>query len=104
MTGVAVTLGAGTLSNDAGNVSAQGPLNATAAGALSNQGGQFVSQGAMQIHGGTVSNYQGTMQSAAGFGLYAASLDDTAGHITSLNGDGLNLGITGTLLNTASAA
>ncbi|MCG5076749.1 hemagglutinin repeat-containing protein [Paraburkholderia tagetis] len=99
VTGGSVALDAGRLSNQGGNVSAQGPLTATAAGDLSNQGGTFVSQGAMQVRGGAVANHQGTMQSAAGFALYAASLDNTAGRITSLNGDSLSLGITGTLLN-----
>ncbi|MEX3949948.1 hemagglutinin repeat-containing protein [Paraburkholderia sp. EG287B] len=100
MTGGAVTLNAGRLSNQGGNVSAQGPLNATAAGDVSNQAGVFVSQGAMQVRsGGAVANGQGTMQSAMGFSLSGTSLDNTAGRITSLNGDGLNLGVTGTLLN-----
>ncbi|PVX82656.1 hemagglutinin repeat-containing protein [Paraburkholderia unamae] len=100
MTGGAVTLNAGRLSNQGGNVSAQGPLNATAAGDVLNQGGVFVSQGAMQVRGGgAIANGQGTMQSAMGFSLAGTSLDNTAGRITSLNGDGLNLGVTGTLLN-----
>ncbi|WP_375541702.1 hemagglutinin repeat-containing protein [Paraburkholderia sp. CNPSo 3281] len=100
MTGGAVTLDAGRLSNQGGNVSAQGSLNATAAGDVSNQGGVLVSQGAMQVRGGgSIANRQGTMQSAMGFSLSGTSLDNTAGRITSLNGDGLNLGMTGTLLN-----
>ncbi|WP_175198494.1 hemagglutinin repeat-containing protein, partial [Paraburkholderia caffeinitolerans] len=99
VTGGTVTLDAGGLSNQGGKISAQGPLNATAAGDLSNQGGQFVSQGAMQVRGGAVTNNQGTMQSAAGFSLFGTSLDNTAGRITSLNGDGLNLGVSGALLN-----
>ncbi|WP_213308749.1 beta strand repeat-containing protein [Paraburkholderia sacchari] len=99
VSGGAVTLDAGRLSNQGGKISAQGSLNATAAGDLSNQGGQFVSQGAMQVRGGAVANNQGTMQSAAGFSLFGTSLDNTAGRITSLNGDGLNLGVSGALLN-----
>nr|WP_310633351.1 filamentous hemagglutinin N-terminal domain-containing protein [Paraburkholderia sp.] len=99
LAGGAVTLVAGRLSNQGGNVSAQGALNASAAGDLSNQGGVFVSQGAMQVRGAAIDNRQGTMQSAAGLTLSGASLDNTAGRVTSLNGDGLNLGLTGTLLN-----
>ncbi|MCP3706217.1 hemagglutinin repeat-containing protein [Paraburkholderia sp. CNPSo 3274] len=100
MSGGAVTLNAGSLSNQGGNVSAQGPLNATAAGDVSNEGGVLVSQGTMQVRGGgAIANGQGTMQSAMGFSLSGTSLDNTAGRITSLNGDGQNLGVTGTLLN-----
>jgi filamentous hemagglutinin len=93
--GSGVALNAGSLSNQGGQVSAQGPLNATVAGDLSNQGGQLVSQGAMQVRGGAIANNQGTMQSAAGLALSGASLDNTGGQILSLNGDGLNLGVTG---------
>ncbi len=97
--GSGVTLNAGSISNQAGAVSAQGPLVAQASGQIANQGGSFVSQNAMQVRGGAIANNAGTMQAALGFQVSGSSLDNTAGHLLSLNGDGLNLGVTGTLVN-----
>ncbi|WP_246270461.1 hemagglutinin repeat-containing protein [Paraburkholderia solisilvae] len=101
LTGGGVTLTAGNLSNQGGEISAQGPLVAQASGQIANQGGEFVSQGAMQMHGGAIANDQGTLQSAAGLSVSGTSLDNTAGRITSLNGDGLTVTTTGQLTNVA---
>ncbi|HEY2020597.1 filamentous hemagglutinin N-terminal domain-containing protein, partial [Paraburkholderia sp.] len=101
LTGSGVMLSAGNLSNQGGDISAQGPLVAQASGQLANQGGSIVSQDAMQVSGGAIVNNQGTMQSAASLSVAGASLDNTAGRITSLNGDGLSVTTTGQLLNAA---
>ncbi|SDB88406.1 two-partner secretion domain-containing protein [Paraburkholderia lycopersici] len=97
--GSSATFTAGSISDQGGSVSTQGPLNMQASGAIANQGGSFISQGAMNVRGGAIANNNGTMQSAAALSISASSLDNTAGQILSLNGDGLNLGVTGTLLN-----
>ncbi len=99
--GSSATLTAGSLSNQGGDVSAQGPLDVTAASDLSNRGGSMVSQGAMQVQGGAIANNQGTMQSAAAMSVSGASVDNTAGRITSLNGDGLSVATTGQITNAA---
>ncbi|MEX3817306.1 hemagglutinin repeat-containing protein [Paraburkholderia sp. BR14262] len=97
--GGGATLVAGSISNQGGSVSAQGTLTAQASGQIANQGGEFISQGAMQVRGGSIANNQGTMQSAAGLSVAGASLDNTAGRITSLNGEGLTVTTTGALTN-----
>ncbi|MBB5442945.1 filamentous hemagglutinin [Paraburkholderia sp. WSM4177] len=101
LTGGGVTLNAANLSNQGGEISAQGPLIAQASSQLANQGGSIVSQGAMQVSGGAIANNQGTMQSAGGLSVTGSSLDNTAGRITSLNGDGLSVTTTGQLVNAA---
>ena len=96
-----MTLSAGSILNQGGEISAQGPLVAEASGQIANQSGSIVSQGAMQVSGGDIENNQGTMQSAAGMTVAGSSVDNTAGRITSLNGDGLSVTTTGQLLNAA---
>ncbi|WP_175153472.1 filamentous hemagglutinin N-terminal domain-containing protein, partial [Paraburkholderia ultramafica] len=105
LTGGVVTLSARNLSNQGGEISAQGPLvvqtSTQASGLIANQGGSIVSQGTMQVSGGAIANNQGTIQSAAGLSVAGSSLDNTAGRITSLNGDGLSVTTTGQLVNAA---
>lgn len=97
------TLTAGGISNQGGKVSAQGPLNVQSNGAIANQGGTLVSENAMQVRGGAIANNQGTIQSAAGMNISGNSLDNSAGRVTSLNGDGLSIATTGQLVNAAGA-
>ncbi|HDV8350260.1 TPA: hemagglutinin repeat-containing protein [Burkholderia vietnamiensis] len=97
------TLTAGSISNQGGKVSAQGPLNVQSNGAIANQGGTLVSENAMQVRGGAIANNQGTIQSAAGMNISGNSLDNSAGRVTSLNGDGLSIATTGQLVNAAGA-
>ncbi|RQS64344.1 filamentous hemagglutinin N-terminal domain-containing protein [Burkholderia sp. Bp8963] len=97
--GGGITLTGGNVSNQGGKVSAQGPLSVQAAGQLANHSGTLVSQAAAQVRGGAISNNQGTIQSAAGMMVAGASLDNSGGRVTSLNGDGLSVTTTGLLTN-----
>ncbi|APA89826.2 hemagglutinin repeat-containing protein (plasmid) [Paraburkholderia sprentiae WSM5005] len=99
--GGSMTLDAGSLSNRNGGVSSQGALVAQTSGQIANQGGEMISQGAMQVRGADISNNQGAMQGAGGVLVAGASLDNSAGRITSLSADGLSVTTTGQLLNTA---
>jgi len=95
-----VTLNAAWLSNAAGKIASQAMLIARTSGQLTNLGGEIVSAGTMQLRGGTIANDRGTLQSGAALSLVGDSLDNTAGRITSLNGDGLTVTVTGALTNT----
>ncbi|WP_155640192.1 hemagglutinin repeat-containing protein [Burkholderia stagnalis] len=99
--GGSTTLTGGNLSNQGGKVSSQGPLSVNVAGQIANQSGELVSESTADVHGGTIANNQGTLQSAAGMTVAGASLDNTAGRITSLNGDGLSVTASGQLTNAA---
>lgn len=99
--GGGTTLTGGNLSNQGGKVSSQGPLSVNVAGQIANQSGELVSESTADIHGGAIANNQGTIQSAAGMTVAGASLDNTAGRITSLNGDGLSVATSGQLINAA---
>jgi filamentous hemagglutinin len=100
--GSGITLDTGSISNHQGEMSSQGAFVAQTSGQIANQGGQFVSQGAMQVSsGGAIANNAGVMQGAAGVSVAGASLDNTAGRITSLSSDGLSVTTTGQLLNAA---
>ncbi|EML1595409.1 hemagglutinin repeat-containing protein [Burkholderia cenocepacia] len=99
--GGSATLTGGNLSNQGGKVSSQGPLSVNVAGQIANQSGELVSESAADVHGGAIANNQGTLQSAAGMTVAGASLDNTAGRITSLNGDGLSVTASGQLTNAA---
>ncbi|WP_254212498.1 hemagglutinin repeat-containing protein [Burkholderia multivorans] len=99
--GNSTTLTGGNLSNQGGKVSSQGPLAVNVAGQIANQSGELVSESTAEVHGGAIANNQGTLQSAAGMTVAGASLDNTAGRITSLNGDGLSVTASGQLTNAA---
>lgn len=99
--GGSTTLTGGNLSNQGGKVSSQGPLSVNVAGQIANQSGELVSESTADLRGGAIANNQGTLQSAAGMTVAGASLDNTAGRITSLNGDGLSVMTTGQLTNAA---
>lgn len=101
--GGGTTLTGGALSNQSGKVSSQGPLSVNVAGQIANQSGELVSENTADVHGGAIANNQGTIQSAAGMTMAGASLDNTAGRITSLNGDGLSVATSGQLTNAAGA-
>ncbi|AUT64685.1 filamentous hemagglutinin N-terminal domain-containing protein [Paraburkholderia terrae] len=89
---------AGSLVNDSGKLSG-GSVQASAA-SVSNAGGQIVSGSALGVNTpGALGNRQGVFQSVGGATIGSASLDNTGGQMLSLNGDGLNLDVTGTLLN-----
>ncbi|WP_080492388.1 two-partner secretion domain-containing protein [Burkholderia ubonensis] len=95
------TLAAGSISNQGGKVSTQGPLTVQSSGQFDNRGGTLVSEDSMQVHGGAIANNQGTIQSAGGVNISGTSLDNRAGRVTSLNGDGLSITTTGQLINAA---
>ncbi|WP_430817989.1 hemagglutinin repeat-containing protein [Burkholderia cenocepacia] len=97
--GGGTTLTGGNLSNQGGKVSSQGPLAVNVAGQIANQSGELVSESTADVHGGAIANNQGTLQSAAGMTVAGESLDNTAGRITSLNGDGLSVTTSGQLTN-----
>ncbi|WP_321936866.1 hemagglutinin repeat-containing protein [Burkholderia cepacia] len=99
--GGSTTLTGGNLSNQGGKVSSQGPLSVNVAGQIANQSGGLVSESTADVRGGAIANNQGTVQSATGMTVAGASLDNTAGRITSLNGDGLSVMTTGQLTNAA---
>ncbi|KVL01891.1 hemagglutinin repeat-containing protein [Burkholderia cepacia] len=99
--GGSTTLTGGALSNQSGKVSSQGPLSVNVAGQIANQSGELISESTADVHGGAIANNQGTLQSAAGMTVAGASLDNTAGRITSLNGDGLSVTTSGQLTNAA---
>ncbi|WP_241021339.1 hemagglutinin repeat-containing protein [Burkholderia sp. Ac-20344] len=99
--GGSTTLAGGALSNQSGKVSSQGPLSVNVAGQIANQSGELISESTADVHGGAIANSQGTLQSAAGMTVAGASLDNTAGRITSLNGDGLSVTTSGQLTNAA---
>lgn len=99
--GSGTTLTGGNLSNQGGKVSSQGPLSVNVAGQIANQSGELVSESTADVRGGAIANNQGTLQSAAGMTVAGASLDNTAGRITSLNRDGLSVTTSGQLTNVA---
>ncbi|WP_438820738.1 hemagglutinin repeat-containing protein [Burkholderia metallica] len=99
--GGSTTLTGGNLSNQGGKVSSQGPLSVNVAGQIANQSGELVSESTADVRGGAIANNQGTIQSAAGMTVAGASLDNTAGRLTSLNGDGLSVTTSGQLTNVA---
>ncbi|WP_321950935.1 hemagglutinin repeat-containing protein [Burkholderia cenocepacia] len=99
--GGGTTLTGGNLSNQSGKVSSQGPLSVNVAGQIANQSGELVSESTADVRGGAIANNQGTLQSTAGMTVAGTSLDNTAGRITSLNGDGLSVTTSGQLTNAA---
>ncbi len=99
--GSGVTLEVGRVSNQGGEISAQGPLFVKSSGQIANQGGELVSQGTAEIHGGAILNRQGTIQSAAKMIVAGASLDNSGGRVTSLNRDGLSVTTDGQFTNAA---
>ncbi|WP_051887992.1 hemagglutinin repeat-containing protein [Caballeronia sordidicola] len=89
----------GSLINDRASTSAQGPLSITA-GAVSNQAGQVVSLSTASVQSaGAINNQQGIIQAAGAGRVSGASIDNTAGRIVSLNSDGLSISSTGALTN-----
>ncbi|MEK6422626.1 MAG: hemagglutinin repeat-containing protein [Burkholderia gladioli] len=99
--GGGTTLAGGSLSNRGGKVSSQGPLSIDVAGQIANEAGELLSESTMNVRGGAIANRLGTMQSAAGMSVAGASLDNAAGRVTSLDGDGLSITTSGQLINAA---
>ncbi|RQT10063.1 hemagglutinin repeat-containing protein [Burkholderia contaminans] len=93
------TLEAGALSNRGGQVSAVGPLAINTSGQVANQDGTLVTDGALTLNARDIENVAGTMQSGGALSVSGTSLDNSAGRIVSLNGDGLSLSTTGQLAN-----
>ncbi|MFW6851320.1 hemagglutinin repeat-containing protein [Burkholderia gladioli] len=98
-----ITLTAGSLSNQGGTVSSQGALMVRTTGALSNQAGTLVSRNTADLEGGAIDNQQGIIQSAGRMTVAGASLQNTAGRVTSLGQDGLSITTSGQLTNVAGA-
>ncbi|KVE28737.1 cell surface protein [Burkholderia singularis] len=99
--GGGMTLTGGNLSNQGGKVSARGPLSVDVRGQIANSSGELVSERTADLRGGAIANDQGTIQSAGGMTVAGTSLDNTAGRVTSLDGDGLSLTTSGQLTNAA---
>ena len=99
--GGGMTLTGGNLSNQGGKLSSQGPLSVNVTGQVANQSGELVSESTADVHGGTIANNQGTIQSAGHASVDGTTIDNTAGRIASLNGDGMTLSATGQLTNAA---
>ncbi|WP_280903096.1 hemagglutinin repeat-containing protein [Burkholderia latens] len=97
--GGSTTLTGGNLSNQSGKVSSQGPLSVNVAGQIANQSGELISESTTDLRGGAIANNEGTIQSAAGMTVAGSLLDNTAGRIASLNGDGLSVTASGQLTN-----
>ncbi|WP_321959630.1 hemagglutinin repeat-containing protein [Paraburkholderia tropica] len=97
--GSVTTRTSGTLTTDSASVSSGGAQSHTA-GALSNVKGQLVSASTLtEKIAGAATNQGGIQQAAGALKATFGTLDNSAGSILSLNGDGLNLGVTGTLVN-----
>ncbi|WP_321903202.1 hemagglutinin repeat-containing protein, partial [Paraburkholderia tropica] len=97
--GSVTTRTSGTLRTDSASVSSGGAQSHTA-GALSNVKGQLVSASTLtEKIAGAATNQGGIQQAAGALKATFGTLDNSAGSILSLNGDGLNLGVTGTLVN-----
>ncbi|MCA8150841.1 hemagglutinin repeat-containing protein [Burkholderia contaminans] len=99
--GSSTTLSGGNLSNQGGKVSSQGPLSVHVTGQVANQSGELVSESTADVRGGAIANNQGTIQSAGHASVDGTTIDNTAGRITSLNGDGLSVTTSGQLTNAA---
>ncbi|HHX4057072.1 TPA: hemagglutinin repeat-containing protein [Burkholderia contaminans] len=99
--GGSTTLSGGNLSNQGGKVSSQGPLSVHVTGQVANQSGELVSESTADVRGGAIANNQGTIQSAGHASVDGTTIDNTAGRITSLNGDGLSVTTSGQLTNAA---
>ncbi|KQR73726.1 hypothetical protein ASG35_22380 [Burkholderia sp. Leaf177] len=99
--GALIASAAGTLVNDNGKMS--GTSVQASAASLSNRSGQLVSGSTLNVSTAReVANQAGTLQAAGALSVNAGSLDNTGGHIVSLNGDGLNIATSGALNNGAS--
>ncbi|CAN0624678.1 tRNA nuclease CdiA-2 [Burkholderia multivorans] len=93
------TIRAGSLSNQGGQISAGGPLEIGTSGQVANRRGTLVTDDALMLNAGDIANHHGTIQSGGALSASGTSLDNTAGRIVSLNGDGLSLSTTGQLTN-----
>ncbi len=97
--GGAATLAGGALSNHGGKVSSQGALSLETTGRLDNDDGELASKRTVELHGAALTNRRGLVEGAAGTTVAGASLDNTAGRIASLSGDGMKVAIDGRLVN-----
>jgi filamentous hemagglutinin len=98
-----LTVTAQAITNDGGMLQHAGmaALALNSGSAVSNVSGQIATNGALAMSGTALSNRQGAIQAAARAVFTLASLDNTAGRIVSLNGDGMALTTTGALVNGA---
>jgi filamentous hemagglutinin len=99
-------IAANTIVNDSGTIQHAGTnaLSVTTPGDLSNVSGRIITNGALDVQsGGALNNGKGTAQAAGRATISAASLDNSAGRIVSLNGDGMTLTTTVALVNATGA-
>ncbi|WP_338941152.1 filamentous hemagglutinin N-terminal domain-containing protein [Paraburkholderia sp. 22B1P] len=99
-------IAANTIVNDSGTIQHAGTkaLSVTTPGDLSNVSGRIITNGALDVKsGGSLNNGKGTAQAAGRATISAASLDNSAGRIVSLNGDGMTLTTTVALVNATGA-
>lgn len=103
VTGSATLNAAGAVLNNTGSIVA-GQLGMSAA-SLSNRSGSLSIGGLTDIIvTGAIDNTLGSIETGAALNISGASLDNSAGRLLSLNGDGFNLNVTGQLTNSAGIA
>ncbi|TDY37047.1 hemagglutinin repeat-containing protein [Paraburkholderia rhizosphaerae] len=101
--GALVANAAGTLAVNQGKLLSGGVMQLAALD-MSSIGGQIASQSTLDVNvANALANRQGVIQSAGRASIHAGSIDNTAGRIVSLNGDGMTLSTTGALVNAAGA-
>ncbi|MBN3765583.1 hemagglutinin repeat-containing protein [Burkholderia sp. Ac-20365] len=98
-TGQSINAG-GTFDNTGGAVASNANSLTVAANGIVSDSGTIIANGALEVQSrGAISNVKGTIQSAGAAAITAASLDNSAGRIVSLNSDGMTLTTTGALVN-----
>ncbi|BBU31404.1 hypothetical protein BTHE68_51380 [Burkholderia sp. THE68] len=92
-----------TLVNDNGKITSSGAGTLSIdSGSLSNKNGTIATNGALNANvSGAISNRSGTMQAGGALNASSASLDNSNGHITALNGSSVSLATSGLLNNGA---
>ncbi|CAD6550372.1 hemagglutinin repeat-containing protein [Paraburkholderia sabiae] len=99
-----LNIAAGSIVNDGGTIQHAGTstLGITTTGDVSNVAGGIVTNGALDVKSnGALNNVRGSVQAAGGARIETASLDNSAGRIVSLSGDGMTVKTTGVLANAA---
>jgi filamentous hemagglutinin len=98
--GTSITANAAGTFNNSGGKFSSGTSTQIVAGAVTNAGGQMTAGTTLGIAtGGAFDNTQGIAQAQSQESISAGSIQNEAGKIVSLNGDGLTLSATGQLVN-----
>ncbi|MDY7546028.1 hemagglutinin repeat-containing protein [Glaciimonas sp. CA11.2] len=99
--GGALTINSGAISNVNGRIATNGALLLTGTSLNNSRGSLIANRDAMLKLSGDLRNTQGTLQAANALTASAATIDNTAGRITSLDASGLSLDASGVLRNIA---